>query len=391
MLLIVVAVWVTRHRRRNRSYDAAEDGKPIVPVSSLSREHTLFDWQDIDESPEVPNVPIAASTVVVAHSDFKDPAAMEMKAINRATGELHVSQQHHLAQAVAGEPPACLVEFKSLNKAKAGASYDAANQSVNQSKNRYSNVKPYDDTRVHLAQEADYINASHVRKKMAGRDYWYVCAQGPLDSTLVDFWTMIWEQHARIVVMLTNLVEGGAKKCACYWPSTEGEDYAINFGHLRVTLLQTQTHESYVCRALQLRDSKTGERRALWHLHYTTWPDHGVPSNPAEFLSFIDRLKEARRHVPAAIPCPVVVHCSAGIGRTGVLVMEELVLASLEAGSSPAIGPLLVELREQRAGLVQTPDQFLFIHTAAQLALAQQREALAAPESTGPPTSTTSF
>lgn len=291
-------------------------------------------------------------------------------------GEARIAQEQYFVQQVSGAAAPCLADFRTLAKDKPNSSKLVAKLPENRLKNRYTDVLPYDDTRVRLMGVADYINADHVRKSVGGHDYWYLCSQGPLDATLNDFWRMVWEQNVRIIVMVTNLYEAGKVKCAMYWPSTEGDQGAVNFGNLRVTLMQVQQYNEYDCRAFQIRDRQTGEKRAVWQLHYTNWPDHGVPTDPAHFLDFYDRLQVTRRHVPWVMPSPVVVHCSAGIGRTGVLVMVDLLLALLDTGVvgiNPAT--ILAELREQRSGMIQTPDQYLFVHQVALAYLRRSNEA----------------
>lgn len=356
VIVVLVAVFiVVRRRQRRRGYDAQATKLSSKP----------FDWQGIDDSPEVSNVPIPS---VGNFESVNQDASLELKPFPRSRATVDAQVKYLEAQILSGvEPAACVTAFRSIPKSKAGATINAATSERYKPLNRYTNILAYDDTRVKISDRGhgDYINANHINKTIGSRRFWYIATQGPLAKTVPDFWQMVWEQNSRVIVMLASLVENGTPKCECYWPKVEGEDGAQSYGDYSTVLLSSQSFESFVMRAIQLRDVTTGEKRVVWQLHYTAWPDHGEPRSPAALLAFLAKVAEARKHAPIAVNSPVVVHCSAGVGRTGVLILVELLLAQLAAGELPAPAALLSELREQRAALVQTPDQFLFAHSAA--------------------------
>lgn len=261
-----------------------------------------------------------------------------------------------------------MADYRGVPKKKVTATFRAANADENRRKNRYKDIHPYDDTRVKLiSQENDYINANHLSMSAVNRTYWFVACQGPLPHTCGDFWQMTWEQGSRMVVMVAAETENGMVKCEKYWPEVEGEEGSLTFGDFKVTLTRTAANEAYAIRGVRLRNLKTNEKRTVWQLQYTSWPDHGVPLNCTAFLAFVDEVRSVRTRLmgDADQPLwPTVIHCSAGIGRTGVLVMIELCLAKLERGLKPNLKEMLAELREQRPSLIQTADQYRFCYQA---------------------------
>uniref|UniRef100_A0A8B9HDP9 protein-tyrosine-phosphatase n=1 Tax=Astyanax mexicanus TaxID=7994 RepID=A0A8B9HDP9_ASTMX len=240
-----------------------------------------------------------------------------------------------------------LMQFEKLYRKKPGLAMSCAKQSENLDKNRYKDVLPYDITRVVLqAEEDNYINASHVKTEPAGGVLHYVAAQGPLPHTCTHFWRSVWEQGATVIIMLTTLTERGRTKCHQYWPHPpEVKDY----GYLQVCCHSEECNLAYVTRELTLTHTQLGQQRSITHLQYVAWPDHGVPEDSSDFLDFVQAMRSKRMDTE-----PLVVHCSAGIGRTGVLITMETALILME--NTKPVYPLeiLTSLREQRAMMVQT-------------------------------------
>uniref|UniRef100_A0A3B3U3N9 protein-tyrosine-phosphatase n=1 Tax=Poecilia latipinna TaxID=48699 RepID=A0A3B3U3N9_9TELE len=233
--------------------------------------------------------------------------------------------------------------FENLYKRKPGLSLSCARQSENQEKNRYRDVLPYDDTRVVLLGKEDYINASHITSGVCLR---YIAAQGPLPQTCTHFWQTVWEQQTHTIIMLTTLTERGRTKCHQYWPHPpEVKDY----GHLSVKCHSEECNLAYVTRQFTLRHKKLAEEFSVTHLQYVAWPDHGVPDDPSDFLLFISSVRERRKATE-----PLMVHCSAGIGRTGVLITMETALSLIDAGRPVFPLDIVKTLRDQRAMMVQT-------------------------------------
>ncbi|XP_022609266.1 tyrosine-protein phosphatase non-receptor type 2 [Seriola dumerili] len=242
--------------------------------------------------------------------------------------------------------------------------YKVAKLPVNRNLNRYRDVSPYDHSRVKLENsENDYINASLVMMEEAQRAY--ILSQGPLRNTCGHFWLMVWEQCSKAVIMLNRVIEKGSEKCAQYWPTTEELQMSFTDTGFVVRLLSEEDQSYYTIRVLELRNTKTGESREIYHFHYTTWPDFGVPESPASFLNFLFKVREfgslSAEHGPS------VVHCSAGIGRSGTFALVDTCLVLMDRSKNPSsvdIQKVLLDMREYRMGLIQTPDQLRFSYMA---------------------------
>uniref|UniRef100_A0A9J8C146 protein-tyrosine-phosphatase n=2 Tax=Cyprinus carpio TaxID=7962 RepID=A0A9J8C146_CYPCA len=247
-----------------------------------------------------------------------------------------------------------LLHFEKLYRKKEGMSMCCAKQSENMDKNRYKDVLPYDITRVVLQEEGDdYINASHVKTEPAGCVLRYIAAQGPLPHTCTHFWRSVWEQNVSVIVMLTTLTERGRTKCHQYWPHPpEVRDY----GYLQVCCHSEECNLAYVTREITLTNTQSGQQRSITHLQYVAWPDHGVPEDSSDFLDFVQSMRSMRKE-----SVPLMVHCSAGIGRTGVLITMETAMTLMEKEKPVYPLEIITLMREQRAMLVQTSCQFTFV------------------------------
>uniref|UniRef100_A0A672GAR3 Protein tyrosine phosphatase non-receptor type 3 n=1 Tax=Salarias fasciatus TaxID=181472 RepID=A0A672GAR3_SALFA len=246
--------------------------------------------------------------------------------------------------------------FENLYRRKPGLSLGCARLPENMDKNRYKDVLPYDATRVVLQSQEDYINASHMTPPVSGVRLRYVAAQGPLPQTCTQFWQAVWEQKTHTIIMLTTLTERGRTKCHQYWPHPpEVKDY----GCMRVKCHSEECNLAYVMRHFTLTHTKLAEERAVTHLQYVAWPDHGVPDDPSDFLLFISSVRERRKDEE-----PLMVHCSAGIGRTGVLITMETALTLLDEGRPVFPLDIVKTMRDQRPMMVQTTMKpFLFFFT----------------------------
>lgn len=247
-----------------------------------------------------------------------------------------------------------LLHFEKLYRKKEGMLMSCAKQSENMDKNRYKDVLPYDITRVVLQEEGDdYINASHVKTEPAGCVLQYIAAQGPLPHTCTHFWRSVWEQDVNVIIMLTTLTERGRTKCHQYWPHPpEVRDY----GYLQVCCHSEECNLAYVTRQLTLTNTQSGQQRSITHLQYVAWPDHGVPEDSSDFLDFVKSVRSMRQE-----SVPLMVHCSAGIGRTGVLITMETAMTLMEKEKPVYPLEVITLMREQRAMLVQTSCQFTFV------------------------------
>ncbi|XP_020841236.1 tyrosine-protein phosphatase non-receptor type 2 isoform X1 [Phascolarctos cinereus] len=234
----------------------------------------------------------------------------------------------------------------------------------NRNRNRYRDVSPYDHSRVKLQNtENDYINASFVSIEEAQRNY--ILTQGPLPNTCCHFWLMVWQQKSKAVVMLNRIVEKDSVKCAQYWPTKEDQVMLFEETGFCVRLVSEDVKSYYTVHLLKLENIHSGETRIISHFHYTTWPDFGVPESPASFLNFLFKVRESgslnAEHGPA------VIHCSAGIGRSGTFSLVDTCLLLMEKRDDPFsvdIKQVLLNMRKYRMGLIQTPDQLRFSYMA---------------------------
>uniref|UniRef100_A0A674NGA1 protein-tyrosine-phosphatase n=1 Tax=Takifugu rubripes TaxID=31033 RepID=A0A674NGA1_TAKRU len=237
--------------------------------------------------------------------------------------------------------------------------WEHSNLEVNKPKNRYANVIAYDHSRVLLSAidgipGSDYVNANYIdgyRKQNA-----YIATQGALPETFGEFWRMIWEQRSANIVMMTKLEERSRVKCDQYWP-TRGTD---TYGLIQVTLLDTVELATYCVRTFALFKNGSSEKREVRQFQFTAWPDHGVPEHPTLFLAFLRRVKAC--NPPDA--GPMVVHCSAGVGRTGCFIVIDAMLERIKHEKTVDIYGHVTLMRAQRNYMVQTEDQYVFIHDA---------------------------
>ncbi|XP_044045773.1 protein tyrosine phosphatase receptor type Db isoform X15 [Siniperca chuatsi] len=237
--------------------------------------------------------------------------------------------------------------------------WENSNLEVNKPKNRYANVIAYDHSRVILSSiegvpGSDYINANYIdgyRRQNA-----YIATQGSLPETFGEFWRMVWEQHTANIIMMTKLEEKSRVKCDQYWPTRGTETYGL----IQVTLLDTVELATYSVRTFALYKSGSNEKREVRHFQFTAWPDHGVPEHPTPFLAFLRRVKAC--NPPDA--GPMVVHCSAGVGRTGCFIVIDAMAERIKHEKTIDIYGHVTLMRSQRNYMVQTEDQYIFIHDA---------------------------
>ncbi|XP_041942482.1 receptor-type tyrosine-protein phosphatase delta-like isoform X6 [Alosa sapidissima] len=243
-------------------------------------------------------------------------------------------------------------------------SWEHSNLEVNKPKNRYANVIAYDHSRVLLSgidglPGSDYINANYVdgyRRQNA-----YIATQGPLPETFCDFWRMVWEQHTANIVMMTKLEEKSRVKCDQYWPSRGTETYGL----IQVTLVDTLELATYCVRTFAMFKNGCSEKREVRQFQFTAWPDHGVPEHPTPFLAFLRRVKAC--NPPDA--GPMIVHCSAGVGRSGCFIVIDAMVERIKQEKTVDIYGHVTLMRSQRNYMVQTEDQYVFIHDAIQEAI----------------------
>ncbi|KAM9424712.1 receptor-type tyrosine-protein phosphatase H-like isoform 2-T2 [Pholidichthys leucotaenia] len=230
----------------------------------------------------------------------------------------------------------------------------------NKVKNRFTNILPYDNCRVKLStsgpgETSDYINANYMPGYNNSKEY--IATQGPLPSTINDFWRMIWEQRVKGIVMVTNCTEGGRTKCEKYWPTAGKAD---NYGNLLVTTRYEQQELNWTLREFSIKHKNSSEERTVKHFHFTAWPDHGVPQGTEVLIQFRELL---RQHIEReAANMPTVVHCSAGVGRTGTIIALDVLLQQLQKKRAVGINDFVRKMRMNRPHMVQTESQYVFLH-----------------------------
>lgn len=263
-------------------------------------------------------------------------------------------------------------------------SFDAAKRPGCLEKNRFKTVFPNDSTRVRIRQRpglniahvegADYINANALEYPLPGcpKPLRFIGTQGPMKSTVHDFWTMVWEQHANVIVMLTDFVdELGREACVHYWPSHG----SARFEEFEVECVQEHHYGEFRVSTISIVDTldPAAAKRTVVHVQYLAWPDFGVPANPDSFL----KLHQCVRGQQMALgdEAPLLVHCTAGLGRTGVYILIDVLLRQLTYNFVPNTEAILLVLREQRVGLVQTEEQYAFALQVAVRKIQQDCEA----------------
>ncbi|KAK8381218.1 hypothetical protein O3P69_008230 [Scylla paramamosain] len=330
LFLLVVAMIIWR-RFFQGAYNYLDDPPKTVPA-------LVHDWEN-DTGGEGSYGPIDvhdfAKHVADLHADGDIGFSKEYEAIQAAS-----AQEHHPAE--------------------------HSQHPENKQKNRYLNIVAYDHTRVPLRplpgqkKAIEYVNANYIDGYEKARAY--IGTQGPLPSTFDTFWRMVWEQHVHIIVMITNLVERGRKKCDQYWPKEGSEHYGL----IQVRLVHEEVLATYTIRKFAIRHMKVkckksgGGERILFQYHYTNWPDHGTPDHPLPVLSFVRKSAAANPEDAG----PIIVHCSAGVGRTGTYIVLDAMLQHIRAKGRLNIWGFLKHIRTQRNFLVQTEEQYIFIHDA---------------------------
>ncbi|XP_069332754.1 tyrosine-protein phosphatase non-receptor type 3 isoform X2 [Eulemur rufifrons] len=268
-------------------------------------------------------------------------------------GDTLEGSMEHLKKGL--ESGTVLIQFEQLYRKKPGLAITFAKLPQNLDKNRYKDVLPYDTTRVLLQGNEDYINASYVNMEIPAANLVnkYIATQGPLPHTCAQFWQVVWDQKLSLIIMLTTLTERGRTKCHQYWPDPPD---VMDHGGFHIQCQSEDCTIAYVSREMLVTNTQTGEEHTLTHLQYVAWPDHGVPDDSSDFLEFVNYMRSLRVDSE-----PVLVHCSAGIGRTGVLVTMETAMCLIERNLPVYPLDVVRKMRDQRAMMVQTSSQYKFV------------------------------
>ncbi|CAM4735156.1 unnamed protein product [Leuciscus chuanchicus] len=251
-------------------------------------------------------------------------------------------------------------DYEELKSVGTAQSKNAALSIENKAKNRYTNVLPYDSSRVRLSMCGnpfdDYINANYIPGYNSRKEF--IAAQGPLPVTVNEFWRMMWEKNVYTIVMLTKCNEQGRVKCEKYWPSE-----THHYHNISVTTTSDIPLDSWTIRDFRIKNMKTAETRYVRQFHFTAWPDHGVPETTEVLIDFRHLVREHMdqysRH------SPTVVHCSAGVGRTGTFIAIDQLIFQIERESTVDIYGIVNDMRMHRALMVQTEEQYVYLHQCA--------------------------
>uniref|UniRef100_A0A4W4G5K8 Protein-tyrosine-phosphatase n=1 Tax=Electrophorus electricus TaxID=8005 RepID=A0A4W4G5K8_ELEEL len=248
-------------------------------------------------------------------------------------------------------------EFAELPKLLHDLATSDADLPWNRSKNRFTNIKPYNNNRVKLLSEpgipgSDYINASFVSGYLCPNEF--IATQGPLPGTVADFWRMIWETRSKTIAMLTQCFEKGRIRCHQYWP--EDNKPVTVFGDIVITKLTEDMHPDWTVRALRVE--RHGDYMVVHHFNYTSWPEHGVPESSSTLIQFVKAVRSNRGHDNTTI----VVHCSAGVGRAGVFIALDHLIQHVRDHDFVDVYGLVAELRTERMCMVQNLAQYMFLY-----------------------------
>ncbi|XP_059366496.1 receptor-type tyrosine-protein phosphatase O isoform X3 [Carassius carassius] len=250
------------------------------------------------------------------------------------------------------------LQFEELKSVGLDLSHEAADLPVNRPKNRYTNILPYDFSRVklislHNDEGSDYINANFIPGYNSPHEF--IATQGPLPDTRNDFWKMVLQQKSHIIVMLTQCNERRRVKCDHYWPFTEEP---VAYGEITVEMLSETDSPEWTVRNFRL--GYADETQDVLHFNYTSWPDHGVPTVNAieSILQFVQIVRQQVNRTKG----PIVVHCSAGVGRTGTFIALDRLMQHIQEHEYVDVLGLVSDMRSHRLSMVQTEEQYVFIH-----------------------------
>ncbi|XP_043915147.1 receptor-type tyrosine-protein phosphatase H [Protopterus annectens] len=251
-------------------------------------------------------------------------------------------------------------EYSSLSPIGTDQPMIKAMLTENKTKNRYINILPYDHSRVILKPldndpNTDYINANYMPSYHSDSEF--IACQGPLPDTVNDFWRMVLEHHIEVVVMLTNCMETGKVKCEHYWPL----DYTpCTYGDITVTITSETILPEWTVRHFTIKQENDSQTHTVRHFHFTAWPDHGVPDNTSGVIQFRHLVRNFLNESPKK--GPTVVHCSAGVGRTGTLIALDYLLQQMEKEKVVSVYDIVYKMRMNRPSMVQTESQYIFLN-----------------------------
>jgi protein tyrosine phosphatase len=371
--VVVIVILFLRYRKRSESdsqqrYTLPQEEKSApLPHPTLSKlklqddlsssADCLLEHQDGGNPQAGLSTPVISQKISKPAESVSPPPKPPIKPASRASRPASTEEfldiieiMHHKGKTAFSE------EFNSLETQTADS---VSIGTMNKAKNRYKNIFPYDHSRVVLSVKdgkgSDYINASYVDGyKMYNH---YVAAQGPTPQTLQDFCQMVWDAKFPMIVMVTKLMEGAKSKCEQYYPENAGE--TLSFGPYTLRTKNVRHFVDFEVRAIELSSEESDTTHSFDHYLFTGWPDYGVPKYPTSLIRMLYHVREHR-----ISDIPIIVHCSAGVGRTGTFIALDCILDQINAENTIDIKRVVKKMREKRMFMVQTVDQYTFLHTA---------------------------
>eukprot|EP00038_Savillea_parva_P026697 m.55759 g.55759 ORF g.55759 m.55759 type:complete len:1519 (-) comp7627_c0_seq2:71-4627(-) len=369
VLFLVVAAGLTMRQKRNRRWPFENNkaqpslGSYVTSAEEIKYLQPAVGFKIVSSESSHGGAPMVASYLAPEEPVGSDQYIDMPSVPDLGPVQSHVVRVVDLAKTIqhmsANSDYAFSEEYECLETG-CEFSRQAASLDDNKIKNRYANILPYDHTRVRLPvlpgdPYSDYINANYISSRSEHSKY--IAAQGPTQLTVIDFWRMLWETKAPVVIMITNCEEKGRIKCHRYWPIGVGEPLDL-LDDFSVTWTHTEEYPDFVIRTLEMEYG--GKTFSTRQFHYTSWPDHGVPESTAATLMMLRKARAARTgHVG-----PMVVHCSAGVGRTGTLLGIDINIDRMSDTDAIDVYGTLNQMRRERNTMVQTEEQYIFIYRA---------------------------
>ncbi|XP_013415221.1 receptor-type tyrosine-protein phosphatase kappa isoform X1 [Lingula anatina] len=349
VIVIVVAVILMKRRRRQMSKPSSREEIPFK--NAAFKDDNLNGSTEHITDPESPKKKHEPVTNEVLYTDAEPLYGN----VEQGT-DIPVAQIMHIMLWKTRE--LMKEEYEKLSK-DLQAACTAGRKPENNIKNRFKNILPYDHSRIVLDKlpddpQSDYINANYIDGYK--RSNAFIAAQGPKPNTVNDFWRMVWQVDSPLIVMVTRIVENAKAKSAEYWPNKG----SVQHGEITIISMHVEEHEDFSIRTFQI--TKTGEssEKSLKQFHFTGWPDHGVPVDPTSLITFRKKIKEYETTVQRR--GPVVVHCSAGVGRTGTFIALDYLMDQAQAEGKINIFQLVQLMRGARPKMIQTVEQYYFLH-----------------------------